>query len=212
MGHKTQNTQTDIMVETKGKLEQFFDKYGNKILWTLVVIGVAFGAYFVYKSYADGKEKERLMKADVALANAMVEDTAEAYADVVASYEDTAAANTAAWMAGARYLEAGDLESAKSYLSQYSNVGGKVGSVVDSKVAIALGDIAVEEDRMEDAVAHFRAAVDNCENEYVYRMAVEELARVYKYLGREAEAQALYKEASAKYETCKNSFAKYIRE
>ena len=74
MAHKTQNTQTDIMVETKGKLELFFDKYGNKILWTLAIVAIAFGAYFIYKSYADGKEREKAQKADVALANALVEE------------------------------------------------------------------------------------------------------------------------------------------
>ncbi len=212
MAHKTQNTQTDIMVETKGKLELFFDKYGNKILWTLAIVAIAFGAYFIYKSYADGKEREKAQKADVALANALVEDTAEAYAGVVAEYAESAAANTAAWMAGARYLEVNDLENAKTYLAMYNNVGGVAGTVVDAKVAIALGDIAVEEDRMEDAIAHFRSAVDGCENANVYGMAVEELARVYEHLGMDAEAQALYEEASAKFDSCKAMFENRIRE
>lgn len=212
MGHKTQNTQTDIMVETKGKLELFFEKYGNKLLWMLAVVGLAFGAFFIYKSYAEGQEKANEQNATVAFANAMVENTAEAYAAVVADYEETAAANTAAWMAGAKYLEVGDLVNAKSYLSKYSNVAGKAGDVVNAKVAIALGDIAVEEDRMEDAIAHFRAAVDTCNDEYVYSEAVIELARVYEYLGMDAEAQALYTEAVAKFDSSANTFSKFVRE
>ena len=32
MTNKVQTPETDIMVETKGKLETFFDNYGNKVL------------------------------------------------------------------------------------------------------------------------------------------------------------------------------------
>ena len=31
MANKVQESQTDLMVETKGKLELFFDNYGNKL-------------------------------------------------------------------------------------------------------------------------------------------------------------------------------------
>ena len=41
MANKVQNPETDIMVETKGKLELFFDKNGNKLLWGLIIVGFA---------------------------------------------------------------------------------------------------------------------------------------------------------------------------
>ena len=40
MANKVQMPENDLMVETKGKLELFFDKYGNKLLWTLACVTV----------------------------------------------------------------------------------------------------------------------------------------------------------------------------
>ena len=40
MTKKVQNPETDIMIESKGKIESFFDKYGSKIMWGLLAVAV----------------------------------------------------------------------------------------------------------------------------------------------------------------------------
>ena len=54
MANKVQNPETDLMVETKGKLEIFFDNYGNKLLWGLVGITVIAVAIFLVVSIMNG--------------------------------------------------------------------------------------------------------------------------------------------------------------
>ena len=49
MTNNVQTPENDLMVETKGKLELFFDKNGNKLLWTLIIVGLALSAFFIFK-------------------------------------------------------------------------------------------------------------------------------------------------------------------
>ena len=60
MANKVNTPDTDIIVDAKGKLEVLFEKYGKTLLWVLVVIGIAVGGFFLYKSYSDSKEQELL--------------------------------------------------------------------------------------------------------------------------------------------------------
>ena len=122
MTNKVHQPENDIMVETKGKLELFFDKYGNKLLVALGVITVLALAFFLVSSIAENRAAKREVMADAALAVALNgEGTAEEYVAVVEEYGKTKAANTAAYLAGAAYLEAGDMENAKLYLEKYNN-------------------------------------------------------------------------------------------
>ena len=57
MTKKVQNPENDLMVETKGKLEIFFEKYGNKTL--KLVIGVAIVAAITAAAiYLSSKNEE----------------------------------------------------------------------------------------------------------------------------------------------------------
>ena len=47
MTKKVQTPETDIMVESKTKIESFFDKFGSKLMWGLVAVTViAVGIFF----------------------------------------------------------------------------------------------------------------------------------------------------------------------
>ena len=123
MANKVQNPENDIMVETKGKLETFFDNYGNKLLWALIAVAVAAVAIYLVVSIISSNNEKKENTAQAALTVAITTDAAvEAYVAVVDEYAGTKAANTAAYMAGAEYLEAGDLENAKAYLAKYDMV------------------------------------------------------------------------------------------
>ena len=96
MANKVHESQTDLMVETKGKLELFFDNYGNKILWGLIGVALVAVAVFVAISIVDGAKQKKEDAAQAALTVAITTDAeVEAYVAVVEQYEGTNAANTA---------------------------------------------------------------------------------------------------------------------
>ena len=96
MTNNVKTPETDLMVETKGKLELFFDKNGNKLLWGLIIIGFALSAFFIFKNYNDSRKERKEQNASVALANEFnTTKSVEGYEKVQADYAGTEAANTA---------------------------------------------------------------------------------------------------------------------
>ena len=93
MAHNVKTPETDIMVETKGKLELFFDKHGNKLLWLIIIVGIAVSGYFIVKNYIDSRSEANEQSASIAMANELNgADSVEGYAKVQEEYEGTAAA------------------------------------------------------------------------------------------------------------------------
>lgn len=208
MANKVEN-QTDVMVEAKGKLELFFDKWGNKLLWTLVVVAVVVGAYFIWKSYSDSKKVVKAHNASVALTNAV---TAEDFDKVANDYEGSEAANTALYRAGAMYLADGDLESAKARLEKYENLEGAAGELINANVYGLRGDIAVEQDDLQTAADLFKKAVQASDDQMTYVNFMQKLAIVYASMGDDAKSQQCYKDIIAKYPQMEASYGRYVRE
>ena len=106
MTNNAQTPQNDIMVETKGKLELFFDKNGNKLLWTLII--VALSAFFIFKNVRDNRNLAKEQAASVAVAAELNgANSVEGFDKIQAEYKGTAAANSAAFLAAAAALQAG---------------------------------------------------------------------------------------------------------
>ena len=213
MANKVQNPETDLMVETKGKLEIFFDNYGNKLLWGLVGITVIAVAIFLVVSIMNGSSEKRENTAQAALTVALTTEAGvEEYVAIVDQYEGTKAANTAVYMAGAEYLKAGDLANAKLYLEKYTEAEGAAGEVINGLVYTLRGDIAVEENDLQSAVVEYQKALEASDDEYTYTTALRKLALVYEAMGNGEKAQELYKAALVKYPANAQSYTKYIKE
>lgn len=213
MANKVQNPETDLMVETKGKLETFFDNYGNKLLWGLVGITVIAVAIFLVVSIMNGSSEKRENTAQAALTVALTTEAGvEEYVAIVDEYEGTKAANTAVYMAGAEYLKAGDLANAKLYLEKYAEAEGAAGEVINGLVYTLRGDIAVEENDLQTAVELFTKAMAASDEVYTYENNARKLALVYVAMGDEAKAQQTYKAIVEKYPELKAKYAKYIAE
>ena len=213
MTNKVQNPETDIMVETKGKLELFFDNYGNKILWGLIGVALVAVAIFVAISIVDGAKQKKNDAAQAALTVAITtEADVEAYAAIVEQYEGTKAANTAAYMAGAEYLKAGDLENAKNFLAKYDDAKGEAGEIINSLVYMLRGDIAVEENDLQTAEQLFVKALEANDEVYTYERVAHKLALTYAAMGNAEKAQETYKAMVAKYPELKSKYSKYIAE
>lgn len=213
MANKVQNPETDIMVETKGKLELFFDNYGNKVLKALVGITLVAVAIFVVVGIMNNSAEKKEDAAQAALTVALTtEAEVEAYVAIANDYAGTKAANTAVYMAGAEYLEAGDLENAKAYLAKYENAEGAAGEIINALVYTLRGDIAVEENDLQSAAELFTMALEASDDMYTAETATRKVALVYAAMGDAQKASEAYKALVAKYPELTISYAKYIAE
>ena len=213
MANKVQNPETDIMVETKGKLELFFDNYGNKVLKALVGITLVAVAIFVVVGIMNNSAEKKENAAQAALTVALTtEAEVEAYVAIANDYAGTKAANTAVYMAGAEYLEAGDSENAKAYLAKYENAEGAAGEIINALVYTLRGDIAVEENDLQSAAELFTKALEASDDMYTAETATRKVALVYAAMGDAQKASEAYKALVAKYPELTISYAKYIAE
>ena len=213
MANKVQNPEHDLMVETKGKLETFFDNYGNKILWTLIGITITAVAVYLVLSFMNSSNQKKENTAQAALTVALTtEADVAAYVAIVDEYAGTKAANTAAYMAGAEYLQAGDLENAKAYLAKYTNAEGAAGEIINALVYTFRGDIAVEENDLQSAADLFNKAIEASNDEFTYENNARKLALVYGAMGDNDKVQEVYKNLIAKYPDLKMTYTKYLAE
>ena len=213
MANKVQNPEHDLMVETKGKLETFFDNYGNKILWTLIGITITAVAVYLVLSFMNSSNQKKGNTAQAALTVALTtEADVAAYVAIVDEYAGTKAANTAAYMAGAEYLQAGDLENAKAYLAKYTNAEGAAGEIINALVYTLRGDIAVEENDLQSAADLFNKAIEASNDEFTYENNARKLALVYGAMGDNDKVQEVYKNLIAKYPDLKMTYTKYLAE
>lgn len=213
MANKVQNPENDLMVETKGKLETFFDNYGNKLLWGLVAVTVIAVAIYLVVSITKSSTEKRENTAQAALTVALTTEAGvEEYVAIVEEYNGTKAANTATYMAGAEYLKAGDLANAKSYLEKYTDAEGAAGEVINGLVRTLRGDIAVEENDLQTAADLYNKAIEASDDIYTYENNARKLALVYVAMGDVAKAQQTYKAIVEKYPELKGKYAKYIVE
>ena len=127
-------------------------------------------------------------------------------------YAGTKAANTAAYMAGAEYLQAGDLENAKAYLAKYTNAEGAAGEIINALVYTLRGDIAVEENDLQSAADLFNKAIEASNDEFTYENNARKLALVYGAMGDNDKVQEVYKNLIAKYPDLKMTYTKYLAE
>ena len=213
MANKVQNPETDLMVETKGKLEIFFDKYGDKLLKAVIGIAIAAVVVFVAISVVKSGSQKKEQAAQAALTVALTSDAAvEAYEAIIAEYEGTAAANTAAYVAGAEMLKAGDIEAAKAMLAKYEDGKGVAAEVINGLVYTLRGDIAVEENDLQSAADLFGKALDASADVQTWENNSAKLALVYAAMGDAAKAEQTYKALVARFPELKQKYSKYIAE
>ena len=211
MTNKSKAPQTDIMVETKGKLELFFEKYGNKVLWALIVLGTVLCAYFIFTGRNEKKAAVEHKNALIELANANILDTIEAYEDVVANCGDAKVANIAHFYAAAKALEGGDMVNAKMHIEAFNtSLTGDFGVMINVLAYGLRGDIAVDEQNYDAAVENFKAAVAASCDQHTFEVYNQKLARVYEAQGNIEAAMECYKAIVAKYPALEASYARYI--
>ncbi len=213
MTNKVQTPENDLMVETKGKLEIFFDKYGDKLLKAVIGIAIVAVVIFLAISVVKSSSQKKEQAAQAALTVALTSDAeVAAFEAIVAEYEGTAAANTAVYVAGAELLKAGDVEAAKAMLANYKNAKGVAAEVINGLVYTLRGDIAVEENDLAGAAQLFAEALAASADVQTWETNSVKLALVYAAMGDEAKAQEAYKALVARFPQLKQKYTKCIAE
>lgn len=213
MTNKVQNPENDLMVETKGKLEVFFEKYGDKLLKTVIGVAIAAVVVFFAVNMINGSSEEKEQAAQAALTVALTTDAeVEAYQAIIAEYAGTAAANTAAYVAGAELLKAGDIEGAKAMLESYKNGEGTAAEVINALVYSLRGDIAVEQNDLQTAANLFAEAIAASADIQNWETNSTKLALVYTAMGDVVKAEETYEALVARFPELKQKYVKYIAE
>lgn len=213
MANKVQMPENDLMVETKGKLELFFDKYGSKLLKGLMAVTLIAVAIFAWVSISSNSDLKKENAAQAALTVALTtERDVASFEAIVNEYEGTKAANTAAYLAGAEYLKAGDIANAKASLAKYADVEGAAGEVINALVYTLRGDVAVEENDLQTAAELYRKAIAANEEVLNVEAATKKLALVLEAMGDKAAAMEAYKALVEKHPDLKAQYTKYIFE
>ena len=213
MTNKVQNPENDLMVETKGKLEVFFEKYGDKLLKTVIGLAIAAVVVFFAVNMINGSSEEKEQAAQAALTVALTSDAeVEAYQAIIAEYAGTAAANTAAYVAGAELLKAGDVEGTKAMLESYKNGEGTAAEVINALVYSLRGDIAVEQNDLQTAANLFAEAIAASADIQNWETNSTKLALVYAAMGDVVKAEETYEALVARFPELKQKYVKYIAE
>ena len=213
MTNKVQNPENDLMVETKGKLEVFFENYGDKLLKTVIGVAIAAVVVFFAVNMINGSSEEKEQAAQAALTVALTSDAeVEAYQAIIAEYAGTAAANTAAYIAGAELLKAGDVEGAKAMLESYKNGEGTAAEVINALVYSLRGDIAVEQNDLQTAANLFAEAIAASADIQNWETNSTKLALVYATMGDVVKAEETYEALVARFPELKQKYVKYIAE
>ena len=213
MTNKVQNPENDLMVEAKGKLEIFFDNYGDKLLKAVIGIAIAAVVVFLAVSVIKSGSQKKEQAAQAALTVALTSETdVVALEAIIAEYDGTAAANTAVYVAGAELLKAGDVEAAKAMLANYKDGKGVAAEVINALVYTLRGDIAVEENDLQSAADLFGKALAASADTETWESNTKKLALVYTAMGDAAKAQEAYKALVARFPELKQRYAKYIAE
>lgn len=221
MTKKAQTPETDILVESKGKIETFFDKYGNKLMWGLVAVTVIAVGIFIWHNYAENKEAQLNNEAQTKFIEVQNEnpvgfttnyaEAAAAYLAVANEYEDAAVSQISYFMAASAYLQANDLANAKAAIEKFSKVEGEFGEHINAMALTLKGDIAVEEKDYQSAAKHFEKALAASTNSDIYGQNALKLGLTYEAMGNDDKAQEVYKKAVDKYSTLASKFSKYIK-
>lgn len=204
-----ETTYEEVVTETVGKTEQFFEKNQKLITWALVAIIVIIGGYFANK-YLIAQPRAEKASAEMfaAIQNFNTEEWQIAldgdgnnagFLEVIDNYSSTPQASLAAHYAGVCYLKLGDKESAKSYLAKYDASKGAPAEIINAQNLGLQADILSDEGQMEKAAALYRKAVAASDNSLTAPYYLKKLGQVEEALGNEEAALAAYQRIADEY-------------
>lgn len=186
------------------RFELFFENYQKPIAIGFVALIVIFALGWVYKTQVVEPNKKEA-QAQVFQAQYYFEADSFALAlngdginsgflQIIDEYSSTPAGELACYYAGVCYLNLGEYENAKKYLSDFSSDD----EILNSYAVGLIGDAEVELGNDEVAISQFKKAV-GMKNKVTAPVFLEKLGNLYEKLGKTDEAVAAYQSIKDEY-------------
>ncbi len=211
MSKEIKNSQEAAVAEAVSKTELFFENNGKKFLIGLLLVVVLIAGGYAYKALVLDKNAERAAELIVDAQQRFGEENADfalalngdekgaGFLDVIEQYGSTPVGNLAKHYAGICYVRLGDWANAEKYLAQFDEVDGLSGELLNAQNAGLLGDVAVEQDKFEEAVAYYKKAIAASKNNFSAPTYLQKLILVYVALGNAEEAEACFEQLRKEY-------------
>jgi tetratricopeptide (TPR) repeat protein len=201
----------EVVTETVGKTEQFFENNKKLITWVLVALIVIVGGYFANK-YLVAQPRAEKASAEMfaAIQNFGAEEWQVAldgdgnyagFLEVIENYGSTPQGSLAAHYAGICYLKLGDKESALAYLQKYDATSGAPAEIVNAQNLGLQADLIADGGDMAKAAALYRKAVKASENSLTAPYYLKKLGLAEEALGNKAAALAAFQKIADEYNT-----------
>ena len=201
----------EVVTETVGKTEQFFENNKKLITWVLVALIVIVGGYFANK-YLVAQPRAEKASAEMfaAIQNFGAEEWQVAldgdgnyagFLEVIENYGSTPQGSLAAQYAGICYLKLGDKESALAYLQKYDATSGAPAEIVNAQNLGLQADLIADGGDMAKAAALYRKAVKASENSLTAPYYLKKLGLAEEALGNKAAALAAFQKIADEYNT-----------
>ncbi len=201
----------EVVTETVGKTEQFFENNKKLITWVLVALIVIVGGYFANK-YLVAQPRAEKASAEMfaAIQNFGAEEWQVAldgdgnyagFLEVIENYGSTPQGSLAAHYAGICYLKLGDKENALAYLQKYDATSGAPAEIVNAQNLGLQADLIADGGDMAKAAALYRKAVKASENSLTAPYYLKKLGLAEEALGNKAAALAAFQRIADDYNT-----------
>jgi tetratricopeptide (TPR) repeat protein len=206
-GKKATSGEKNIIAveEAIGKSEKFIEKNQNTLVWIVLVIVLAIGAYIGYNRFIL-EPKEKNAAAEMFMAEKFFEQDSLRLAlegdgyylgflDIIDDYGMTKSANIAKYYAGMCYLHLGEFEKAIDYLGSFK----KRDQILGAMALGAIGDAYLELDNTSQALRYYKNAANHKPNKLTAPMFLLKAAQLEEYNGNYKVALDLYKKIKVDY-------------
>lgn len=211
MAKETIKQQEEAVAEAVSKTESFFEENGKKVVTAILVIVILIGGIYAYKKLVVDSRNEKAQAVIVDAQDRLAaenpdyslilngDENGAGLLDVIDQYGNTAAGNLAKHYAGACYLHLGDAETAAKYLSQYSDVDGAPGEIINAQNKGLLGDIASDNGEYEKAAALYEKAAELSDNNYTTPLFIYKQGLALRAAGKNDKAKECFETLTLKY-------------
>lgn len=220
-GESTTEEVFNTLDETANRTEEWVAKNQKIILGVVVAIAVVTLGYFAYNRFMV-EPKEQQAANDIYQAQTYFNDALAAtettqdslftlalnggegklgFVGIAEQYSGTQSGNLANYYAGMSYLQMGDFQKAESFLLKF-----KSDDIILNATALgALGDIYSELNKVDDAIASYKKAVDANDNDYTAPRFLLKAAQLAMLNNKKEEANKLFTQLKEKYETSREA-------
>jgi tetratricopeptide (TPR) repeat protein len=206
------------IVEEIHKIEEFFKKYKNILIYTVGGLALIIVVYVGYKEFVSKPLKKEALEQIVIPQNYFEKDSFRlalegqgmlepGFATIANDYSSTPSGNLANFYAGVCCLKLGEYEQAIEYFGKFKSDD----AIFASRALSNIGNCYVELGELDKAVQYFERAAYKKENLASPSYLMKATA-VYEKLGQYSKALKLYEEIKYKYPESNeaNAIDKYI--